>query len=252
MSGILSQLDARVVALLLSALMLASWRLGVRLGRTVGEPGEKFEEASMALLGLLLAFTFAMSLQKYDHRRDMLIIDTNAIGDFYTCATLLQEPSRTRLQGVIREYAVLRLETARAGRGISEKALNDVLARFDQMHARMTDLVGEALRQGTPISEPLTNTLNAVTSSQASRLAAVRDRLPASILSLLFLGAILSTVLRGLQEGASEKAHLIGVLCYVLVVGLVVWVTLDLNQPGRGVTSLSQEPLERLIATMGH
>lgn len=255
MSGILGQLDARIAAALLSILMLASWRGGVWLarGRTgADEPGDKFEEAGMGLLALLLAFTFAMSLQKYDRRREMLVADTNAIGDFYTCASLLEEPVRSKLQGVIREYAMLRLTTARAGRGISEKALEGVMAQFDEMQSRMTGLVVEALHLGTPIAVPLTNTLNEVTSSQTSRLAAIRDRLPVAILSLLSLSAILSTALIGRQQGASGRVRFAGVFCYVLVVGLVVWVTLDLNQPGRSMTRVSQEPLERLIASIGH
>lgn len=34
------------------------------------------------------------------------------------------------------------------------------------------------------------------------------------------------------------------------LVALVVYVTLDLNQPRRGLITVSQEPLERLLATM--
>lgn len=252
---ILGQLDARLAAAILAILMLASWRGGVWLarGRTGGEePGDKFEEAGMGLLALLLAFTFAMSLQKFDRRREMLVSDTNAIGDFYTCASLLEEPTRSKLQGVIRDYAMLRLTTSRAARGASEKALDGILARFDEMQSRMTDLVAEAIHIGTPVAIPLTNTLNEVTSSQTSRLAAIRDRLPVAILLLLSLSAILSTALIGRQQGASGRVRFAGVFCYVLVVGLVVWVTLDLNQPIHSMTRVSQEPLERLIGSMGH
>ena len=38
---------------------------------------------------------------------------------------------------------------------------------------------------------------------------------------------------------------------FVVLVGLVVWVTLDLNQPHRGVITVSQEPLQRLLEGMG-
>jgi len=36
-----------------------------------------------------------MALQKYDQRRLMLIADSNSIGDFYTCASLLPEPTKS-------------------------------------------------------------------------------------------------------------------------------------------------------------
>ena len=55
----------------------------------------------MALLGLLLAFTFAMALNWHDSRHGAVVADSNAIADFYTCATLLTEPIRPKLQAVI-------------------------------------------------------------------------------------------------------------------------------------------------------
>jgi hypothetical protein len=40
----------------------------------------------------------------------MKFADSNAIGDFYTCASSLKEPARTKLQAVIRQYAQARLD----------------------------------------------------------------------------------------------------------------------------------------------
>ena len=81
--------------------MLAAWRIGWRMGRALrgreGVKPSKFDDASMALLGLLLAFSFGMSIAKHDQRRLAVVADANAIGDFYTCASLLKEPTRTRL-----------------------------------------------------------------------------------------------------------------------------------------------------------
>jgi hypothetical protein len=253
MDNVFAELDAWVTSLMLAGLMLASagigWWGARRLRRDGGEsPSGKFDDAAMGLVGLLLAFTFAMSLGKHDQRRLMLVADSNAIGDFYTCASLLKDPVRTKLQAVIREYGELRLSTARTAS--DEAALEKALERTQQLQGRMTDLVAEAVNDGTPVVVPLTNTLNGVTSSHASRLAAYRDRLPASIVLLLYLAAAVSTVLLGRQQGASGKLHLAGLLSYILLVTLVVYVTLDLNQPRRGLITVSQEPLERLIRSM--
>ena len=51
----------------------------------------------------------------------------------------------------------------------------------------MTDLVSRAVNAGTPVTVPLVNTLNEVSSNQALRISAVRDRLPWSIVVLLLL-----------------------------------------------------------------
>ena len=189
-------MNSGLASALLAGLMLAAWAIGVRLGRGLGDTQvgtDGFEEAGTALLALLLSFTFAMAIQKYERRRELLITDTNAIGDFYTCASLLEEPTRSTLQEVIREYAALRLDTARRAVSASDEDLAGVLPRFDRMQSRMTELVAEALHVGNPIPETLVTTLNEVTSSQTSRLALLRDRLPVSVFSLLCLSAVLSS-----------------------------------------------------------
>ena len=54
----------------------------------------------------------------------------------------------------------------------------------------------------------------------------------------------------GTEQGAAGDRNLVPVAVFVVLVSMVVWVTLDLNQPGRGVITVSQEPLERLLMTM--
>ena len=109
-------LDIHIVAMALGVAMLAAWQIGRHMGRRVrgmdGIKPSKFDDASIALLGLLLAFSFGTSIAKHDQRQLAVVADANAIGDFYTCATLLKEPSRTKLQTVI---TAIRTTTPRPG-----------------------------------------------------------------------------------------------------------------------------------------
>lgn len=229
--------------------MGSGWWIGQRLRKRDGEwPASKFDDASVALLGLLLAFTFSTSIGKHDQRRLMVVADSNAIGDFYTCASLLREPVRTSLRSVIRDYTELRLKAAR--QRFDRSAFESALRQFQLMHGQMTNLVSKALSDGTPIAASLTNTLNGVTGNHAARLAAIQDRLPPSIVWLLFAAAIISTMLVGREQGASDKADIIGILCFIVLVATAVYVTLDLNQPERGLIIISQEPVERLLSSM--
>jgi hypothetical protein len=251
MEQISYSLDPAVVTVILAILMLAAWRIGIRLGRGLragdGTPPQ-FDGASMALLGLLLAFAFGSSMGKYEQRRIAVVQDSNAIGDFYTCATLLKEPIRSKLQAVIRGYTERRLKLALEP--MSSLNLENALAEFQQMHDQMTMLVDQALSGGTPIAVSLTNTLNAVTSNHAARLAAIRDRLPGSIVALLFVSTIVTTILIGRNQGFSGSVDPSGVVCFVLLVSFAVYVTLDLNRAGLGFIRVSQEPIERLISSM--
>lgn len=253
MDSILAESDARLLALMLALAMLAAWGVGWWMGsrlRTRGgePPASKFDDASLALLGLLLAFTFGMSLARHDHRREMVVADSNAIGDFYTCSSLLKEPVRRKLHTVIREYTALRLEVVRSR--LDQATLESALRRFQQMHSQMTDLVAEAVSEGTPIAVSLTNTLNEVTSMHAARLVAGRERLPASIVLMLFTAAVVATMLVGREQGAAGRTEVTDTLSFILVVTLAVYVTLDLNQPQSGMITVSQEPMQRLLSSM--
>ena len=82
MTDWLTEVDAAVLAALLGLLMLVALGIGWRVGRRSRELGEqrgKFPDAILALLGLLLAFTFSMSLSKHELRRQMLVADSEII-----------------------------------------------------------------------------------------------------------------------------------------------------------------------------
>jgi hypothetical protein len=255
MDTLIDGIDAWITALVFAAAMFGSWLLGWQHGhrqpREMGDdPATKFTDATMVLLGLLLAFTFSMALARHEHRRQAVVAESNAIGDFYTCASLLQEPHRSRLQKVIHDYAVELLATPyETLSGAAEEAAQ---RRFETRVADMTAIVNAAIAEGTPIAISLTNTLNNVTSTNAARLAAYQDRLPWSIVMLLFLGSLVPVFLIGEKQAAVHKVHWSGPICFIILVTLVIYVTLDLNEPRRGLIQVSQVSLERAIHSMGH
>jgi hypothetical protein len=104
---------------------------------------------------------------------------------------------------------------------------------------------------GTPVTVPLVNTFNEVTSAHIARLAALHDRLQPSVVVLLFLTALVSMVLMGRHQGALGHLHLAGTFGFVALVGVTLWVILDLNQPHRGAIQVGQEPMRRVLSGMG-
>jgi hypothetical protein len=256
MGAIFADVDAWAVASMVGFAMVVGWlvgrwqghRLRVKLVPEGKIAVSKFLDATVAVLGLLLAFTFSTALNKHDQRRLMVVADSNAIGDFYTCAGLLKEPVRTKLRTVIRDYTALRVDLSK--RVYNPTGFENALQQFQQMHNQMLELVSQALADGTPIAVALTNSLNAVTSSHASRLAAVRDRSPNSIVLLLLLSAVSSAMLVGREQGADDESDIAGTVCFIILVSFAIYVTLDLEQPDRGFITGSQEPIERLLSTM--
>ena len=247
--------DPWLTGAMLGGLMIAAWYAGWRWGRRGRSRGaaevteSKLGDASLAILGLLLAFTFSMALNKYDRRRDALVNDSNAISDLYTCASLLPEPQGGKLRELVRAYTRLRVDVGNTASPTNEEILR-ALTRFDAMLGQMTDLARESIANGTPIAVPLTQSLNEVYSAQASRLAAIRDRLPSGTLLLLAVSACLTSALVGREQAGSKKPSLAGTGAFIIIVSLTVCVTVDLNHPTRGVIRTSQEPMERLLASM--
>lgn len=255
MSTLFNDIDAWILAVVLGLLMGGGWWFGCWRTRR-SQKGDKDEAtgqltgASVALLGLLLAFTFSMSLERHEQRRQRIVEHANTIGDFATCTSLLKEPVRGQLRETVRKY-VEHLITIRHPR-ITEEQLQKGLAINEQMHNEMQSLVKVAVDDGTPIIVPLVNTFNDLTSSHDARLAAIRNRLPPSIVVLLCLSAIIAMIQIGMQHGDLSERELITGMGFILLVCLCVWVTLDLNQPQGGMITISQEPLQRLLTSLSN
>jgi hypothetical protein len=249
----LFRIDAPIIALAFAACMLAAWALGKSRGRRLSldpdpEPGSKVLDATIALLGLLLAFTFAMTLERREQRRLMVVAHANSIGDFYTCATLLPGPERTELQAAIGEYARHELQALRDY--LSDAERRQVISQSLKMHNDMTAIVGMAITRGTPIAISLTNTLNEITSAHASRTAAYEERLPWPVQILLLVTASASAFLLGRQQGLASRKYVTGTICFIVLVSLVVFVIKDLSQPRRGMIRTNFESMVWLVESI--
>jgi hypothetical protein len=184
------------------------------MGRQLRQHGgemkpSKLDDASLAMLALLLAFAFGMSISKHDQRQALVTADSSAIGDFYRTAAMLKGRQRAGPLALVRDYTQLRLDVA-VGR-IDASQFGSFLDRAQRMQIQMTGLVAEAVGDGAPIADSLVATLNSLIDAHATRLAGFRDRLPSTIVLLLFVTSIVTALLIG---GART-----------------IYVTLDLNQP---------------------
>jgi hypothetical protein len=256
MATLWNEADPAIVTGLLFAALLTAYLVGLMIGRNRPQDsrtpiGGRITDSTLALMGLLLGFSFAMALSKYDRRRDMVVTDANAIGDFYTCVCVLKDsPVREQLKDVTREYVLYRLELGRTGL-IGAEAKATAMDRVAEMQGRMTALVRQAVNEGTPVTVPLVNTLNEVTSAHTARLMAIHDRLPPSIVLLLTLATAVSMGLMGWQQAAAGNKFCASTFWLVILIIASLYVTMDLNQPQRGLIKTSQAPLEWLLRSMG-
>ena len=66
----------------------------------------------LALLALLLGFTFNMSTQRYETRRRLVMDDANVLGVLWLQSSLLPEPQRSKFEPLLRQYIEARADAA--------------------------------------------------------------------------------------------------------------------------------------------
>src|SRR4029078_11578027 len=68
--------------------------------------------AMLGTLGLLLAFSFGMVLNRYETRRELVVQEANAIGTAYLRSQLLDDPYGARLSKLLVRYTANRIKLA--------------------------------------------------------------------------------------------------------------------------------------------
>ena len=97
--------------------LLAASKIGRQLGvRASGRGGDNvstLEGAILGLLALMIGFTFAMALARFETRRDAVLNEANAIGTTALRARLLPAPYGVQALKLLQEYVQVRLDITR-------------------------------------------------------------------------------------------------------------------------------------------
>jgi hypothetical protein len=80
-----------------------------------GENVSTLEGAVLGLLALMIGFTFAMALSRFESRRDAVLSEANSIGTTALRARLLPAPERAEALKLLQEYVQVRLGLPRRG-----------------------------------------------------------------------------------------------------------------------------------------
>jgi hypothetical protein len=234
-----------IAAFLLAA--LAGWGFGRTRPRSDADDGAGTEIGGLlALLGLLLAFTFGMAGSRYETRKELLLDEANAIGTAWLRADLLPEPDRTEVRDLFRAYVDARLKAA-AGGSIAEG-----IAASERIHAELwSRAVRNAERAPNPIAALVVQSVNEVIDMHGKRVTlGWRNRVPETILVALYALAILALLLLGFEAGARGVRRPVPTVVLVVTLATVVALIVDLDRPGEGLLRVSQQAMLDLRAGM--
>ena len=255
----LYQLPVWVTAVLVSIILLVVMEAGYQAGKRkrpaiaecdAGEGSDVALASILALLGLVLAFTYSFTLSRFDSRKHAVLDDANAIGTAFLRASLAPEPSRSQLQKLLKEYAQTRLVTRE--QLLAKDGFRKVLERTTKAQSRLwpaTDRMVKAMAAG-PLEVSIVQSVNKVLDVAGKRLAAYIDRLPAIVFVLLVFIAATAMFIAGFHAGkqGSFKRWRLALLSVVLAA--VITVITDFDRPLSGLVQVSQQPIAHLIRDM--
>lgn len=221
---------------------------GFRLGAYRGKRTEHEHEGpvgamvggTLGLLALVLAFTFGLAASRFDEKKRVLLDEANAIGTTYLRAALLEEPARTEVRDLLREYVDVRLDAIRPGQ------LDRAVRRSEELHGRLWSHAVAAGERG-PTSQTVSlfiQSLNELIDLHAERLmVGVRSRIPLPIWTVLYGVAMLALGAMGYHAGLARPRRPLAFIVVAAAFAAVMWMTFDLDRSQQGLFRVSQQPL---------
>lgn len=201
--------------------------------------------ATLTLLGLIIGFTFSMSLGRYDERRLYEQAEANVIGTEFLRADLLPGEGAARVRELLKKYLRLRIAFYETN---DSPLLEPINRATEQLQNELWSAVrAEAIRQPTPMVALVVSGMNEVLDAQGRSQAAFWNRIPGAAWFLMGAIAIFSCLLIG--SGARSKGTVLyPVLPLVIAVALLL--IADLDSPRGGFIRLHPRNLLSLSASL--
>ena len=236
------------------ALLIAS-EIGHVFGlRAEGEANvTTLEAAILGLLALMISFTFAMALTRFDERRVAVLNEANAIGTAALRARLLPAPQSAESLKLFREYVVVRLGITQHEPSPSE--MRAAVVRSNQIQDALwlqAKMVMEKDSGMVPTGLYI-QALNELFDNQQKRLTAYLNRVPNIVFLALNGIAFVAIAFAGYSSGTEGRRWRLPVYTVSILVAAVILLILDIDRPGAGFVSVSQQPLiDTANAIAGH
>ncbi|MDI1478886.1 hypothetical protein [Polyangium sp. y55x31] len=249
------RLSWEAVLALTSAILLLSNEFGYRFGlrhSTESIESKKaqagvIQGALLALLGLLLAFSFHIAESRFSTRKLLLREEANAIRTAYMRAEMLPEPDRDRVEPLLREYVTLRIAPS------TPEAISQAIERSEVLQGALWD---EAVRVGRDRPESMVmqlfvESLDEILDLHESRVTVgLYQRLPRPILTMLYTLSILTISLIGWSSGLTRRRVLTPTVAVILAISAVIMLIIELDRPTGTLFHVSTRAMEDVQRTL--
>jgi hypothetical protein len=240
----LNDLDSEYIVFCLFCLMLAAIWVGYKIGLKKTKTDNKNSEISSSLLGLLaliLGFSFAMAGSRFENRKDNLIDEANCIGtallrsDIYPDS--LKNEFKKDFESYIdsrRDYYLLDNDEEKLMGSLKQSAkASEKLWRRATFYAKDKDYFIQ--------SNMMLPALNAMFDSATKSNMVFNSKVPETIVYLLLAFSIIISFFIGYNSGLEKKINTKFITGFCFLICVVIFITLDLDRPRRGLIKLETE-----------
>lgn len=238
--------DYPLAVLVFSLVVLWLATLGgdfLRRRRSPLEDGERYDlgiiqAATMTLLALIIGFTFAMAISRYDQRKNCEAVEANAIGTEYTRIGFLGDADAVRIRQLLRDYLDQRVLFYESR---DEHELSRINADTNRLQSDLwSSLEAAARTRPTPLVALTANGMNDVLDSQGYTEAIWQNRVPRAAQLLLMITAAGCSLMIGY---GTHRANRILFLIFPLAVSIAFFLIADIDSPRRGMVHVVPENL---------
>jgi hypothetical protein len=253
---LLFRLNTLTLAVVVAAIVVGTTLVGVALGRYLRERGDGFREpfgvvqaALVGFVALILAFGLTMAVGRYEARRAAVVNEANTIGTTYLRAQTLPEPIRTESMRLLTSYTDTRIGLSDAVPGSA--AFDRASAEGQVIQRELWTLAGDAMNASptSNASRLYVETLNEMIDDHTTRVAALANRIPDSVMFLQIGVAALAFGVLALYLAMLGRAVL-PALVGALIVAVMLLVIFDLDRPHRGFITVPSTALVAQRASM--
>ena len=252
MDGLLARLfnDQWALGFVATAVLLTLAEVGHRLGHRLHVAKDEarrrqvviVQNAVLALLGLLLGFTFSMAVARYDIRRALVLKEANAIWTVWLRASLLSDAHRQPIRDLLREYVDVRLRAQAVLR--DDVRLAGELRRSEEIQSLLWQHAERAAAEApTPITSTFVQALNDLIDADGERLEGWRNRIPAGVWLILLVVSSVGCFTSAYVSGAFAVRSPFTSFVLPLLISIVMLLIFDLTHERQGVVRMSQQSM---------
>jgi hypothetical protein len=241
------------------ALMVIASEVGFRIGRRSGNqvaPDAKsqhltVEAGLLGVLGLMLGFTMAMALNRFELRKQIVLQEAQAIGSAHLFTRLLPTEESKEIGDLLRAYTSVRI------RPENRHDVYEQIAAARRESARLQGALwaraaAYGLKDPSPVrAGMLLQSLKEVIQLDAARWMAFQDHVPAAVIYVIALVGLLAVMVVGYTFGLTGVRQPFSIYMLSLAITMVLWIIIDLDRPRDGHIRVNQQPLLDLQEQLG-